>query len=358
MSESTYGLGHSVSANAQSQAAGMAPEPASDSGGPPPGGASLPRLVTRGESTSGSPNAFVDWLSFTVSDSVQKAPWEWGNTLRVLLEVPDLEIGDQERGVSGFKYSVPLVVSRAGEPVTVGKIAWGGESQRKRVYVSLSGALCSLVAAWSAPASILDIAGARITRVDLTHDDYEGTRSVDQAVSMYDSGEFKSGGRNPICACQGDWKLVSGHGRTFYVGKRGHGKLLRVYEKGKQLGDASSPWVRWEVEFHNRDRVIPVDVLTDPARYLAGSFPALAFVSEDRTPIRTQRKTLKASLDHLVECMSKSYGKTINAMVMQGLDPHDIIALTQRGGIPERLKRPLAGLRPGAQLYGDEHGEP
>jgi DNA relaxase NicK len=50
------------------------------------------------------------------------------------------------------------------------------------------------------------------------------------------------------------------------VGKRKNGKLLRVYEKGKQLGDESSPWVRWELELHNRDRVIPWEVLLEPVQ--------------------------------------------------------------------------------------------
>ncbi len=317
-----------------------------------------PRGVIRGESTPVHAPAIVDWLSFTVHEGAVAHPMDWAHNPSVYLQVSDLEVGPAEKGTAGFLHSAPLVIPRAGDPVHVGKIAWGGESQRKRVYLSLSAALCNRVSAWEPMTAILDIVQARITRVDLAHDDYDGRRNVDDAVAMYDAGMFKSGGRNPICSCQGDWKLVSGHGRTFYVGKRGHGKLLRVYEKGKQLGDTSSPWVRWEVEFHNRDRVIPADVLCEPARYLAGAFPALSFVSEERTAIRTQRKALQASLGHLIECLSKSYGKTINAMVMQGLDPHDIVAMTLRGGVPDRLKRPLAGLPKGEVLYEARHGEP
>lgn len=329
------------------------------SGPPPPAESDAsPRVVTRGESTPTHAPAIVDWLSFTVHEGAAKHPMDWAHNLSVCLPVYDLDVGPQEKGTAGFTNSAPLLIVRAGEPVNVGKIAWGGESQRERVYVSLSAALCNRVSNWDRMAAILDLIDARITRVDLAHDDYDGLRNVDEAVAMYDAGMFKSGGRNPICSCQGDWKLVSGHGRTFYVGKRGHGKLLRVYEKGKQLGDASSPWVRWEVELHNRDRVIPADVLCDPARYLAGSFPALEFISKERSPIKTQRKALKASLDHLIECLSKSYGKTINAMVMQGLDPHDIVAMTLRGGVPDRLKRPLAGLPKGTAIYGADRGEP
>lgn len=40
----------------------------------------------------------MDVLSLTVSESVQKDLCDWGNTLRVMLEVPDLGIGDLGRG--------------------------------------------------------------------------------------------------------------------------------------------------------------------------------------------------------------------------------------------------------------------
>ncbi len=33
-------------------------------------------------------------------------------------------------------------------------------------------------------------------------------------------------------------------------------KMLRVYEKGIQLGDLGSPWVRYEVQLGSRDRVV------------------------------------------------------------------------------------------------------
>jgi phage replication initiation protein len=230
------------------------------------------------------------------------------------LQVPELTHRTAERGIAGFTQSADLVIPCEGECVVVGKLAWGGASQNSRTYLSLSGTLCSRVENWTPLGMVLHLCDARITRVDLAHDDFEGTRSVDEAVAMYDAGAFNSGGRNPGCELQGDWKEVSGRGRTFYVGRKTHGKLLRVYEKGKQLGKPDSPWVRWEVEFHNRDRWIPYDVLSKPARFLAGAFPALAFVCEEREAIKTQRKAVQASLEHLITWMSKSYGKTINAL--------------------------------------------
>lgn len=300
----------------------------------------------------------IDWLSFTVHGDAVTSPLDWAQTLRVCLGIPDLEAGPQERGIVGFTHSAPLVIPRSGDAVTVGKIGWGGESQRGRVYLSLGSSICARVAEWATFTSVLDLLAARITRVDLAHDDLHGTRSVDDAVTMYNQGLFKSGGRNPSCSFQGDWMQVSGDGRTFYVGKRGNGKLLRVYEKGKQLGDQSSAWVHWEAEIHNRDRIIPFDVLTSPDKYLAGCFPALSFVSQSPAQIPTQRKVLEASLEHMINCLSKSYGKTINAMIAQGYDPDDIVARTVRAGVPNRLKRPLAGLPSDAKLYEAGDGEP
>lgn len=329
-------------------------------GGSPPlvGEGASPRVVIRGETPRASAGAFIDWLSVTVPGEAIGPPLEWAQSLPSLLGVRELMVGMQEHGTAGYLHSAPLAIVRAAQAIKVGKVAWGGESQRDRVYLSISGALCARVAAWGSVAKSLRELSARITRVDLAHDDPEGLRGVELAEAMYDEGKFKSGGRNPICSCQGDWKQVSGLGRSFYVGKRGHGKLLRVYEKGKQLGDATSPWVRWEVELGNRDRVIPLEVITEPAPYMAGAFPALAFISAESRRIPTQRKVLQTSLQHLIACLGDSYGKTINAMLMQGYDPADIIAVAQRSGIPRRLHRPLAGLPKESRLYGDDRGEP
>jgi phage replication initiation protein len=102
-----------------------------------------------------------------------------------------------------------------------------------------------------------------------------GYPSVDDAVQFYLTDQFTAGGNKPSCSQQGNWIEADGSGRTFYVGKRKNGKLLRVYEKGKQLGDNTSPWVRWELELHNRDRIIPWDVILEPGKYLAASYACM-----------------------------------------------------------------------------------
>lgn len=93
-------------------------------------------------------------------------------------------------------------------------------------------------------------------------------------------GLFKSaaGGRNPRFERR---NYDNPHeGRTFYVGTRDSGKLCRVYEKGRQLGDRNSKWVRIEVELHSTNREIPLEILLGCGDYLAGAYPALGWICE------------------------------------------------------------------------------
>ena len=58
-----------------------------------------------------------------------------------------------------------------------------------------------------------------------------------------------------------------------YVGSRKNGKIMRCYEKGKQLGDKKSKWFRSELEIHGKKRVIPFDILTKPTSYFIAAYP-------------------------------------------------------------------------------------
>ena len=195
----------------------------------PQGGAdsradSTPRSVTRGETTGKCANALVDWLSVTLPSTAPVKMPELIPFLRQLLGVDELIATSQERGIAGFDKSVALYLPVDGTPADVGRIAWGGESQRGRTWLSLSGTLCARVADWQVVAAQLELWEARITRVDVAHDDFAGRIRLDDIARKYRAGEFNSGGRQPTCALAGDWLEVSGKGRTFYVGRRINGK--------------------------------------------------------------------------------------------------------------------------------------
>lgn len=164
-----------------------------------------------------------------------------------------------------------LLVSGQQSPM----LGWLGVSDRAdhmrgRWCLHLTGAACQVLlpGVFLALSMDLERLSGKITRIDLAVDDLTGVHSVEQVKSLYESGAFAIGGRPPkwehICSSDGD---------TFYVGQRGSGKYYRCYQKGRQLGDDSSPWVRHEVEFHCQNRVLPLAMLANPLEYFKGAYP-------------------------------------------------------------------------------------
>lgn len=180
---------------------------------------------------------------------------------------------------------------------------------------------------------------------------------MEDVVALYHQGAFNRGGRPPKLKEAGDWIKHCGYGRTLYLGARGNGKFLRIYEKGKQLGDRTSPWIRYEVELLKKDRYIPPDVLTEPDRYLAGCYPAFEFLSEQPIRIKTQRRVAKVCLNQAIENASISCGKTVNAMCEQGLSSDDIVSLLKRPGLPKRLIAAVASMPPDTHYAWGDHGD-
>ncbi|WP_369326624.1 replication initiation factor domain-containing protein [Alcaligenes nematophilus] len=201
-----------------------------------------------------------------------------------------------------------------------GYVAFGGLSQRNTMLVVLNGDGCLAAKdGWEhrlyefLESSVV----GTITRVDLAHDCFDGSYlTVDKASDWYDEGLFSLGYRPPEYETRGNWKNPNGKGRTLYVGLRRNGKLCRVYEKGKQLGDPTSDWTRIEVELRNTGRIVPNGVLLDPSAYFAGCYPCTGEIAKEITPVRIKVKTKKAkiSVGACIENIKRSYGKAVKAL--------------------------------------------
>lgn len=326
---------------------GAAGLPAAEHGGPRLRGAgsapaASPPLVIRGESsqkgafvpciTANPRSAIVDFLNVTFPVG------HW--------EKPDVSLFTALCAATDGPFG--LMVERQGgkhhyerhAAFEYGKVlfCWGGEQQRGTGLLSIPGEGCALIRDWPQLVSFLrDELDARITRIDLAHDDFEGVHSVDGAVRMYQDGLFKSGGREPTASQAGNWIRPDGTGRTLYIGARENGKQLRVYEKGMELGKPFDPWVRWEVELHNTRRVVPWEAALEPGRYLAGAYPALSFISADACRIRTLRKTDAISLERLKHHARIGYGQLIGTLQERLQDPAAVVAQLSRPGTPPRL---------------------
>lgn len=219
--------------------------------------------------------------------------------------------------------------------------AYGGN--RNTALLSFSGRACHMIPNWKRLVKFLSITRkGKITRIDCAHDDYEGTHTVNHALRMFQEGLFNTGGREPSLDHRGNWFNPDGKGRTLYIGSGKNGKLLRVYEKGMQLGAKFHPWVRWEIQYGNRDRIIPWEAVLEPGKYLAGSYSnATGWISDEQSRIKTIQKTGEISYEKLSASASIAYGKHFNVMMQVEGSAEKVIAMLIRDGIPSRLNLPV-----------------
>lgn len=289
--------------------------------------------------TYGDRVAFIDWLNFTIHESTlcdsrleghlfsdEDFMVSWSNELQRMFGFGITK--RMERGRNFYDSSYML-----GDDF--GFVCFGG--QNSSILTMVNGTGCAAGSrGWESRVSDFLYSKAdkpRITRVDLAHDDFTGqTYNVDKCHAQYQEGLFSAGGRPPNIELRGNWHNPSGKGRTVYIGARKNGKFLRVYEKGRQLGDESSEWNRIEVELKSVDRNIPFDVLTKPGAYLAATYPAFNFLSRAQCRIETISKSAKAGYVHTLQWVKHQCGSAL-ALVEE-----------VEGGAPqafEKLKRPI-----------------
>jgi phage replication initiation protein len=296
--------------------------------------------------------AIVDWCTAT---------WEFDSDefpafLRALSWATGLQLQAVEsRALRGYSDGRVVHAFVRGEFVQLCTVCWGGESQRGRAMIDFPGASCGMVD-WPAMRDFLEsLSASRLTRVDVAVDLHEGECTVDDAMGWVGEGLFNVGGRNPSTRIDGDWLPVmaggkSREGRTLYVGKAKNGKGLRVYEKGRQLGDEASEWNRFEVQFGNRDRVLPFDILTDPSRFFVGAYPALERVlaaAGDR--IATISNTAAITIGRILTWAKASAGKWLHVLASE-VDPAELVEAIRVSAVPRRIQSSAVarGLLPGA----------
>jgi DNA relaxase NicK len=294
------------------------------------------------ENRSKSP-VFVDYLAFTLPAGSIRGYGDSRLAMvgKLLMEaLPEVTFDIRNKGIFGYTHSATIHIS--GEQV--GMIATGGNSGT--VYVQLSGS----ATAWIEPvawANWLDASKARLSRVDLAHDDFNGTRTVDAVRDAYLAGQFRNRGQNPSSSAVGPWDDPTqwSKGRTYYIGKRENGKMLRAYEKGRQLGREDSPWVRFEVEFRRqKDKPLSTNLLRQMTQYFAGAYEWLQWIaSVVPAKLDRVREEIKISYESLVGYARTAYGKLINVMDTVCASAEEVVTLLKSDGVPRRL---LAGTLP------------
>jgi len=245
----------------------------------------------------------------------------------------------------------------------VGLLEFGGrntirEDGTRTARIELTGMGCRMYEAssggdhakrWSSLASLLGACDARITRVDIAADDFTGAYPVQWAIEQYEAGGFDRRGQRPKARLIDD--MGNRTGKTFYVGSRKSEQQLRVYEKGREQGDPSSPWVRYEGEFHaSNRRELPLDMLIDPAPYLVGAYPLLDFVGGIGERLRIAAAEVAANCIRAVMAFRRQYGPMLNALLHAAGGDESTLTRLVLGASREKLPKWCPRQEDAAQL--------
>lgn len=286
-------------------------------------------------------SCIVDYLSITFSlarysegDNISKIETFVG---ALSLIVSQLRWSGSNKGLFGYKQSCYLTRNN----LQVGLIGFDGNNDS--CYLSLSGQGCVGVDMVELRAFVESLPVSKITRIDLAYDDLQGELSVRDYKKLYEMGQFSIKGASPSARFVDD--MGSNKGCTLYIGKKTNGKEACIYEKGKQLGDESSSWLRVEGRITAVDRVVPFEAMTQPAQFLAALYPPFNKFSSLHQHIEIIKKHATIAFDNLLEYASIAYGKLIDYMMFNGYSEVQIVAKMRRAGVPARLQIPDSGFK-------------
>lgn len=266
----------------------------------------------------------VDWLRFTFLEA--KAVHVRTGTYQGLSaehfaravagEVAALlgfDLGETRKGRDFYQHTVLITNS---DGVEMGYASAGNDRQRGTVCVNISGAGSTFaLAGWEQRIEgyIRELDG-KLTRIDLALDFFEAETDVVEALESYKTGAFDFQNRRPSNEQAGDW--INGQARTFYVGRRQSGKLLRAYEKGHKYGDITDGWCRVEVEFRNHERILPLDMLARPSSFFAGAYEycELLLHKVDAARIKVGEATAGRSAEALLRWVENTAAPAIVAI--------------------------------------------
>jgi phage replication initiation protein len=275
------------------------------------------KLRLMAERTATGSAVHIDWLRFTVQRRNTPAPsvealfpeaggdastWERiQEHARHIKDVPDCDTGlymqalelaqqvtmrlgagctvkpDALKGHDFYKHRLSIERNE----VEIGWVGFGTSSdsprqaaQARTLHVNLYGAACTFSdIGWNASmADLIDELDADITRCDLALDFFEGFEGgIERTRREYNEQRMNVNGRKPKCNYVGDWSDWTQGARSFYFGSKEAGKQTNVYEKGDQLYgvERESQWLRVELRWGNKLRVLPSAMLRRPADFFA-----------------------------------------------------------------------------------------
>lgn len=267
----------------------------------------------------------IDWCEFRTQAEIPAVV----EALRAVYEpMGDLvTIKQRSKGWNGYKQAADVCMG----DMSLGMIAYGGESQRGWVHVGLTGRGCEWLLDWARAERVFNaLPRCEYKRLDIALTVKDGSVSHQRVLDAFAAGLFKTGGLPP-----GMKKLESSDpmaGNTVYIGKRGGNKFLRCYDKGLEMLKGKAPHLnithiegvpvldiyRVEFEWRSATAPIPLDAISRRDTYFAGAYPFTAELLQQPFEPFVQRRErgpqreLELALMHI----QQQYGRTLfTAMV-------------------------------------------
>lgn len=269
------------------------------------------------------PKTEIDWLRFRT----QAEPRDIVSALDPVFgaykerEGPALKLHLLPRGMLGFEQAAEIHFF----DVPVGRMDYGGASQRGWVRVEITGGGCQWIDDWDGVAGILVALGGEIRRLDIALTTTKGEIRHDDILKAHADGRFATGGRPPHLQMVTSTDPQAG--RTCYIGSRkGADRFLRCYEKGRQLagqhaiypetvlGGLVDDVYRVEVEFKAENRPICIDSIMERDLYFAAAYPfcrdILPSAEVVDLPKRRERQK-QEELEKVLGFVKHQFGKTL-----------------------------------------------
>lgn len=261
----------------------------------------------------------IDWLGFRS----QSHPMECIEALRgVFGEFGDhLSTTPKKGGWNGFEQSQTISL----DGLTVGRIAFGGDSMRGWVRLDVSGVGCDWVKDMdNCESELSSLSKFETRRVDIALDTGKREVTHEKVVAAYRAGMFTTCGRPPSMLKYEPEDITEG--RSINVGKRDQPKFLRAYEKGYEMaqkypgldidrfdGIPIADMYRLELELKAKHQPLPADLIENRDQYFSGAFPYLQSVLavEPQVLKLGRDKSPQRSLASMLGLIRHQYGSAI-----------------------------------------------
>lgn len=263
----------------------------------------------------------VDWCRFRVKaeprDVLEAIRPMYGDIAKYI------KFQHLDRGILGFQQGAHILADQ----MPIGRMDFGGDSQKGWVRVDIYGKGCEWVRDWREVRAVEQLPCAEIRRLDIALTTWKGEVTHDHVVQAHKAGRFIT--RRPPHLRQ----ITSTDpraGRTCYIGKREKAdKFMRCYEKGFEMlakmgaagagrthieGFKAEDIYRCEVELKAESCAIPWEVIERRDQYFAGAYPfcadILPGIEADILQRRPERES-QADLDTALENCRIQFGPTL-----------------------------------------------